>query len=499
MALISRQQLLDWRDTLEDTVKHRDLSHDSQVMRWSVRMLRVIVAIMIDLSRGQLTLWAMSLVYTTLLSLVPLLAISFSILKGFGVHNQIEPFLLSVLEPLGSDGEQIAHQVIAFVDNMKVGVLGSLGFALLFYTAVSLMQKIERAFNHIWRTTRERSLSERFRDYLFVLTLGPALVFVAIGITASVMSAPLIADAMSHETIGIAVKFIGRLVPFLMIVAAFTFMYIFIPNTKVKKPAALAGGLVAGILWNLSGWLFASFVVGSGKYTAIYSTFATLVLFMIWLYLAWLILLTGAKIAYYVQNPASLRSDAFGTPFAHRAREKIALGAATLIAQAYYRGHGCWTLGQLARRLAVQIDPMQHLMADLEAAGLVRATADDPPGYLPARPPEETTAADVLEAVRGGQPDQMRNAQRLRHLDALDTAMDEAEAEMRHKLANVSLRDLALKLDDQPRHPGFEHDVDASWSGEEAEIAAEKAASETADNKTATPIRPDARDRAEAV
>lgn len=495
MALISRQQLLHWRDNLEETVKHRDLSHDGPVMRWAVRMLRVIVAIMLDLGRGQLTLWAMSLVYTTLLSLVPLLAISFSILKGFGVHNQIEPVLLGLLEPLGDDGVEITAQIIAFVDNMKVGVLGSLGFALLFYTVVSLMQKIERAFNHIWRTTRERSLSERFRDYLFVLTLGPAVVFVAIGITASAMSAPLIAQAMDHEAIGIVVKFVGRLVPFLMIVAAFTFMYIFIPNTKVKKPAALAGGLVAGLLWNLTGWLFASFVVGSGKYTAIYSTFATLILFMIWLYLAWLILLTGAKISYYVQNPSSLRSDAFGVPFAHRARERIALAAAALIAQAYYRGHGCWTLSQLSRRLAVQIDPLQHLLSDLQQAGLVHQTADDPPGYLPARPPEETTAAEVLEAVRGGKPDQVRNAGRLRPLDALDGLVDEADAAMRERLSAVTLRDLALRLDDQPMQPGLEHDVDASWSGEEAEIAAES----TNDDSGDTPIRPVDPGRAQAI
>ena len=473
MAWISRQQLLNWRDNLEVAVKHRDLSHDGPVMRWSVRMLRVIVAIMLDLGRGQLTLWAMSLVYTTLLSLVPLLAISFSILKGFGVHNQIEPFLLSVLEPLGEEGQQITSQIITFVDNMKVGVLGSLGFALLFYTAVSLMQKIERAFNHIWRTTRNRSLGERFRDYLFVLTLGPAVIFVAIGIAASVMSAPLVAQAASYEPIGLAIKFLGRLVPFLMIVAAFTFMYMFIPNTKVRPAAALSGGLVAGLLWNLTGWMFASFIVGSGKYTAIYSTFATLILFMIWLYLAWLILLTGAKISYYVQNPASLRSDAFGRPFAHRAREKIALGAAALIAHAYYREQGCWTMNRLARRLSVQIDPMMEIMEDLEKAGLIRQTGDDPPGYLPARPFEEATAADVVEAVRGGQMDQIRNAQRLRRFDAIDDLVADADAALKRELGEVNLRDLGLKLNEQPVLLTDEHDVDASWSGEEAEIAAE--------------------------
>lgn len=473
MALLSRHQLLEWRDRLEDTVKHRDMSNDGPVLRWSVRMLRVIVAIMIDLGRGQLTLWAMSLVYTTLLSLVPLLAISFSILKGFGIHNQVEPFLLGVLEPLGDQGVEVTARIIDFVDNIKVGVLGSLGFALLFYTVVSLMQKIERAFNHIWRTTRERSLGERFRDYLFVLTLGPALVFIAIGISASVMSAPVIAEMTAFEPIGAVVKFVGRLVPFLMVVAAFTFMYMFIPNTKVKPPAALAGGIVAGLLWNLTGWAFASFVVGSGKYTAIYSTFATLILFMIWLYLAWLILLTGAKISYYIQNPTSLRSDAFGRPFAHRAREWIALAAAALIAQSYYRGQGCWTTLMLARRLNVQIDPMMLVLEDMVDAGLIRETSDDPPGFLPATPFEEATAADVVAALRDGRADQARHETRLHHIDAVDQLIDEGDAAMAGILSGVTLKELGQQLDERPMERLADQELDSSWSGEEAFIAAE--------------------------
>ena len=133
----------------------------SELPKWRSRpvvVLRMAAAIGRDLAKGQLTLWAMSLVYTTLLSLVPLLAISFSILKGFGVHNQIEPLLLGLLEPLGEKGIEITQRIIEFVDNVKVGVLGSLGFAMLFYTVVSLMQKTERAFNTVWHIEKERSL-----------------------------------------------------------------------------------------------------------------------------------------------------------------------------------------------------------------------------------------------------------------------------------------------------------------------------------------------------
>ncbi len=279
----------------------------NQLPKWrglALRATRIAYALVRDMREGQLTLRAISLVYTTILSLVPLLAISFSILKGFGVHNQVEPMLLNLLAPLGNKGVEITERIVGFVDNVKVGVLGSLGFVLLFYTVVSLMQKIERAFNYVWQIKSERSMGQRFRDYISVLVVGPSLVFASVGITASVMPPSAVEALSAIEPFSTLVELVGRILPYMMIMAAFAFMYMFIPNTRVQLRPALIGGLVAGLLWNSVGWAFASFVVSSAKHTAIYSTFATLVFFLIWLYLGWLILLIGSNIAFYVQYPA---------------------------------------------------------------------------------------------------------------------------------------------------------------------------------------------------
>ena len=368
--------------------------------------LRMAAAIGRDLAKGQLTLWAMSLVYTTLLSLVPLLAISFSILKGFGVHNQIEPMLLGLLEPLGEQGVEITQRIIEFVDNVQVGVLGSIGFAMLFYTVVSLMSKIERAFNTVWHIERERSLGQRFRDYLSVLVIGPALIFAAVGIGASIASHEMVGTLAAIEPLGTIIRLAGKLIPFLMIAAAFSFMYAFIPNTKVSLRAAIGGGLVASLMWNILGWLFAFFVVGSIKYTAIYSTFATLILFMIWLYVGWLILLVGANIGFYVQHPAYLRGEGGRGRLSHRAREKLALTLITLIARHHYRHHDrqqtAWGAEDLSQELRLRNDPVQDVLDVLERAGLIKATADRPPTYLPARPFEMVTVDEVLTATRNG-------------------------------------------------------------------------------------------------
>ncbi|MDH3802623.1 MAG: YihY family inner membrane protein, partial [Deltaproteobacteria bacterium] len=219
-----------------------------------IRVLRVFYVVIRDLLEGQLTLRAMSLVYTTLLAMVPLLAVSFSVLKGFGVHNQIEPLLLNFLRPLGERGVEVTSRIIGFVDSVKAGILGSIGFALLIYTVISLIQKIERACNDTWHVNRSRPLSQKFSDYLSVILIGPVLVFSALGITASVMSTAVVQKMVAIKVFGSLMELATKLVPYLLVIAAFTFVYIFVPNTRVRFRSALTGGLVAGVLWETSGW-----------------------------------------------------------------------------------------------------------------------------------------------------------------------------------------------------------------------------------------------------
>lgn len=420
-----------------------DLTSMTRWRAWPLVALRMAVAVGRDLAKGQLTLWAMSLVYTTLLGLVPLLAISFSILKGFGVHNQIEPMLLGLLEPLGPQGVEITEQIIEFVDNVKVGVLGAVGFALLFYTVISLMQKIEGAFNTVWHVRQERSLGQRFRDYLSVLVIGPALIFAAVGIGASIASLSIVGTLSAIEPLASVIGLAGKLIPFLMIAGAFSFMYAFIPNTKVTLPAALTGGLVAGLMWNLLGWGFASFVIGSTKYTAIYSTFATPIFFMIWLYVGWLILLIGANIGFYVQYPAYLRGEE-PQQFSHRAGEKLALILTTLIAQHHYSQQLPWSADALSRHLTIRNDMVQSVLDVLERADLIKATADLPPTYLPARPFEVVTLDEVIAATRHGGEGGGLSYTGIAAPEGIDAILRQYETAAAAALAGKTLKELAL-------------------------------------------------------
>lgn len=362
--------------------------------------LRVAYIVINELAKGELNLRAMSLVFTTLLSLVPLIAVAFSVLKAFGVHNQIEPFLLGVLEPLGPKGPEITANIIGFVQNVKVGVLGSLGVAMLFYTIISLIQKIENAFNFVWRVKRARTLARRFTDYLSVVMIGPVMVVAALGVAASVLNHNVVQTLQSIEPFGTLILTFTKLLPYLMIIAAFTFLYKFIPNTRVKLAPALIGATVAGVLWITIGTLFASFVASSSNYTAIYSSFAILFFFMIWLYLAWFILLTGSQVAFYLQHPKLVSFGGEEYSLSPRLRETVGLTLMTKIAQRFYDQKPALTINELEAETALTNNILQDLLTKLEQHGLLVEVSGDVVSYQPAQDIANIKLSDILTCIR---------------------------------------------------------------------------------------------------
>lgn len=405
-----------------------------------LRVLRLFWAVGRDLTAGQLTLQAMSLVYTTLLSLVPLLAISFSILKGFGVHNQIEPFLLNALEPLGERRMEVVGRIIGFVDNVQVGVLGSVGFVLLFYTVVSLMQKIEHAFNEVWQVGSKRTLAERFKDYLSVIVIGPVLIFASLGIMATVMSDPLMERLLRIQPVGALVELAGRLMPIAMVTLAFTFVYTFVPHTRVRLRPALTGGLVAGVLWNAVGWMFAAFVARANQYTAIYSGFATPILFMIWLYVSWLILLVGASIAFYRQHPEYLSGRQLTSNLSSAERERLALHALCLVGERFYRHRPAPDVETLSQHLQVPSGAVEQVLYPLERHGVLATTDSDPPAYLPGCPWESYSVSNLLEVIH-----QSRRGDGNKHPPALPHPAVDGVLAKRRELTERALGELTLK------------------------------------------------------
>lgn len=376
----------------------------SSMPRWQRELRRFAQILMLtgrDITHGMLTLRAMSLVYTTLLSFVPLIAVSFSVLKGFGVHNQVEPLLLNFLAPLGDKSDEITHNIVGFVENMKIGVLGALGLGILMFTVISLIQKIEAALNFTWRLESSRNLSQRFSNYLSVVMVGPVLVFSAIGLTASLRSHTMVTMIESLPYMGELIRLVGLLVPSLMIIAAFTFVYILVPNTRVRFGSALYGAVIAGILWRITGALFASFASGSTSYTAIYSGFAIILLFMIWLYLGWLILLIGASIAYYHQHPEQRR---WRTEIVHLSsvlKESLALQLMVAIGRDHLApAEEPLNVDLLARQLNVPQSLVSQTINVLLDAGFIARVNELGRRLVPAQSIDRIRLIDIIERIR---------------------------------------------------------------------------------------------------
>jgi len=367
--------------------------------KFGVKLLRLGLVAASEFRESFLSIRATSLVYTTLLSLVPFLAVTFSVLKAFGVHQQIEPILSQAFDPLGEKGAEITTNIIQFVDNLKVGVLGAVGVAGLFYTTYSLIEKIEEALNSIWRVEVGRPLARRITDYLSVVLVGPVFVFTAFGLMASSQSHWLVQRVMEIQPFGYLMVALTNLLPFLFMCMLFTFLYKFVPNTPVKISSAFVGGLTAGICWQFAGMAFAAFVASSGRYSAIYSSFAVLILFLIWLYVGWLIVLAGAQVAYYHQHPSAYLlhlSRKHQTPLF---REYLTLALLGHITRRFLVGKPPLKEEQLARVQRVPLTLVGSLINDLVQANMLVRT-ESPKGVLLARPPETIEVADVLKVVQ---------------------------------------------------------------------------------------------------
>lgn len=351
-----------------------------------------------DLVSGQASLRAMSLVYTTLLSLVPVLALVFAVLKAFNVDDQVEVLMLEFLAPMGEQGKEITSQTITFVRQVNISVLGSVGLVFLVYTLISLIQKIESAFNAVWQVSSDRSLTRQVTAYLSAGLLGPLLLFIVIGVVATTLSTFLLDTVGAFAPLRTLLQEANKLAPYGLMIGAFSFLYFVVPNTRVRISAALVGGTVSGIMWVALGWAFATFVVTSARYAAIYSAFASLILFMIWLYTAWLILLIGCSITYYFQNRAHLSPENGIIRLTVAQAKRLTLILMTLVHRSFLTGDTPWTSGRLAIRLGIPPQIVEALVTPLRDAGFV-AWAGPKSKLVPTKPADMTKISDVLDIV----------------------------------------------------------------------------------------------------
>jgi len=361
-------------------------------------MLRYVYALARDLFSGQLTMRAMSLVYTTLLSIVPLLAFSFAILKGLGVFDQLEPYLAGVLAPLGEQGTRITDIILNLINNVSGSVLGGLSLIFFLYTALSMIQKVEEAFNYVWYVSTPRSFARRISEYFVVLLVGPMLMVAAIGMITSIQSNTVVQYLLNNPQLGAVFVLAGKFIPYLLISGVFTFLYMFMPNTRVRLTSALVGGVCGGVMWGTVSAAFATFVLYSTRTSQIYAGFAVAITTLIWLYLNWLILLLGAQIAFYHNRPAFLRIGRREPRLSNSARERLALDIMYRTGTAFRHPGEPLTINALSTSVRIPTLALAPVINSLENAGLLLSTDDEK--LLPGREMSRITLSEIVGVVR---------------------------------------------------------------------------------------------------
>jgi membrane protein len=405
----------------------------------TLRVLRYPYALLRDLSRGQINLYAMGLVYATLLSLVPLIAFAFAVLKAFGAHRELGPIIFEFFKPMGdASATEFTAKIMQFADNVSTGVVGSLGLALLLWTLLGTIKKVEDGFNFLWRVEHARSFARRVTEYVALLIVGPIVVVSFIG--------------LSHNALNTATAGFGRYVPFFdrmtawaievspyfMVASIFTAVYMFVPNTRVKWKPALIGGIAAGILWAAVGKLFTAMVVFSTRLTIVYAGFAIIVAALLWTYFGWLILLVGAQLSFYVQNRNYLRLGLTELRLSAVQRETLTLKVMYLIGRSYHDGKTRWSVDSIAHELGMPGIAISRIVNALESAHLLTLADDE--RLLPARDLGSITVQEIMDIARNEKAGQV--APRNLKLPAVDAIASTMDAAWRKSCGEMSLRDL---------------------------------------------------------
>ncbi len=425
-----------------------DASQLPRLRLFLLRQARICISVVHGFLADRCMLRASALTYATLLSIVPLLALMFAVLKGFGVQNALEPI---ILENLALGAEDVVSQIISYIDNTNVARLGVVGLCALLLAVLTLLSNIEKSFNHVWGVEETRPILRRFADYFSVITIGPLFVLAAISMTSTMQSHALVARLQESVYFGPVIPLLFKAIPFVGMWITFTVLYIFMPNTKVRYSAALAGGIFGGTLWQLAQWAYLHFQIGVGKYNAIYGTMAALPIFMVWLYVSWLIVLLGLEMTYAWQNLRTIPSDVRSAEVNFASRERVSLSIMLVVAEAFYRGEKPWD----AERISSELDLPPRLAADVLAKLVkvgylseVQGEGHERSAYQPGRAPDNLPVYDLLQGLKGHGISYARISD-VAEREIVRDIEDKIERAGREALNGVTLQDLVKGMEGQ--------------------------------------------------
>lgn len=424
-------------------VREKDLARPKA---YFLRLLRIIVLTFRGISEDNASLRASALTFYSLLSIVPVLAMVFGIAKGFGFEKGLERVLLENLE----GQEQVAMKIIEFsramLENVKGGVVAGVGVLVLFYTIIKILSHIENAFNDIWGVGKSRGMGRKVTDYLSIMLVAPVLFFMSSTMTV-VITSGIQWVMMKISLLGAvapAIFFLLKLLPYAVMWVLFSFMYIFIPNTKVHLISGILAGVVAGTVYQIFQWGYINLQIGVAKYNAVYGSFAALPLFFGWLQFSWMIVLLGAEVSFAHQNVGKYEYEKDSLLASRSFKRLLALRIVHVLVKRFAGGERPWDALMLSHQLGIPIFLVDEILMELVASGLVSEVARENErgvAYQPNRDPDVMTLSYVIDALdRRGAND--IPVERSEEMEKIAASLKELAELVERSPANVRLKEL---------------------------------------------------------
>ena len=387
------------------------------VMRWVPLFVRMVL-------KDKLFLRASALTYTTVLSIVPFLAVAFSVLKGFGIQNT--DFIRDLLLRVAAGREQVVDHIITYINQTNVRTLGVVGVGFLFVTAIMLISNIENTLNSLWGVHKGRSWVRKFTDYVSTIFVVPIFTVVAISVSATLQNNTVVRNIAENAYFGPIYMTALSVLPFVLIWLVLAFLYLLLPNTKVRLLPAVFGAVIAGSVWQIAQWGYITFQVGAAKYNAIYGSFAQLPLFLVWVYMSWVIVLMGAELVFMFQNAVTVEMESRYADASPAEKIQLALQALVRMGLRFMNGDTPPDLRTLCTRLHAPVTLMRSIFFRLSEAGLVaRVDDEEREVYMLRNAPETMRILDVVRCFMHG------------HGEALPLRQDSLYAPLRGYLSGL--------------------------------------------------------------
>lgn len=368
--------------------------------RIALSLLKIVLMVLAGLKRNRCTQEASALTFISLMSLIPLLAFVFSLAKGLNAQEILLRSIDSQLKAMPGQISDFIRQIFELVNNTNFTTLGVIGLGMLFGSVIKVLGTVEKTFNSIWGVTADRRFMRKLSDYLLAMLLGPVIIMLSSTVIASVFSDRLVgALELGLGRFFVIYQFVFGFSGILGIIVAFAFLYGYLPNTEVELLPALGGGIVAGTIWYGTQWAYVKFQVGITSYNAIYGAFASLPIFLLWMYGEWLIVLLGAECSFALQNHKSYLPAEMTAEISMAAQLRLATVLVGEICRPFANGSGPWRPEQIPANYGLPIRVVQQTVELLQRAGIVLAAKDG--GYVPALDPAKLTLGSIYQAVMG--------------------------------------------------------------------------------------------------